>query len=166
MKSREMIGVWLMIQSLLTATVYLVGIWYIRRSTSKRYEEWDLNTTTISDYTVKYEIPKSVYQNFYDEHINDNEINSNHGSDVSAMFERDSVLYAFKKHLKRNIEDKLTYMNQVTDDQRNIIKVSEINFIFENTPVVNMLIDRGNALDVLNDDKAQRIENRIKEHLM
>ena len=35
-------------------------------NSSKKYNEWDEATTTIADYTVRYAIPKEVYENYRD----------------------------------------------------------------------------------------------------
>lgn len=164
LKEREKIGTWFMVQALLTTAIYLAGMYYIRNSTKERYEEWDQNTTTISDYTVKYDVPSSLYNTFIEEHGRGSGINSN-DSDISATFEKISPLYAFKKYLKRQIEGKLKYIEPVMYNNSDLIKVSEINFVFENTPVIKMLIDRGDALDIDNDEKVAKIENRIKEYL-
>lgn len=170
--TRQKIGIWLCIQAILTAVIYLAGIYYIKRRTSAKYEKWDQNTTTISDYTVLYEIPEQVYRDFSakrtfendDEEIHSDK-ESNRASDRSARYEKESKIYAFKKYLKREIEAKLLGIDPVIEDDSSLIRVSEIVFMFDNTSVINMLIDRGNALDADNDDKAQRIENKIKMHL-
>ena len=153
-----------MFQALLTAAVYLGGMYYIRESTRRRYKEWDLNTTTISDYTVKYDIPTSLYKEFLKDHERNSGSSVNDGNE-SASFEQESPLYAFKKFLKRFIEDKLKYLDHVIYDDNRLIKISEINFIFENTPVIRMLIKRGNALDVDNEEKVIQIEDKIKDYL-
>lgn len=153
-----------MVQALLTAAIYLLGMYYIRNSTKDRYEEWDKNTTTISDYIVKYNIPSALYNTFIKEHHRDSDINSDR-SDASAIFEKNSPIYAFKKYLKRQIEDKLKYIEPVMYKNPELIKISEITFVFENTPVINLMIKRGDALDVDNEEKAIRIEDKVKDYL-
>jgi hypothetical protein len=164
LRDRENIGIWMTCQAILTAIVYLIGIWYIKRSTSTRYEEWDQETTTISDYTVKYDVPSSLYDEFARLHEENSDRNSSN-SDVSTQYEADSTVYAFQKKLKEEIEDKLYYMEPVTKDPRGIVTVSEINFIFENTDIINMLMSRGAALNSNNDEKAKKIEKKIKDYL-
>lgn len=155
---------WFAIQIIITSLVYLAGIFWIRWKTKKRYEEWDINTTTISDYTVRYEIPYQVYHSFISRRIEDHELGSNR-SDVSAQFEKESTIYAFKKYLKRKVEQRLKDIPYELEDDDSLIQVSEINFVTENTHVVKLLVKRGDALDVKNEQKAQRIEKQIKDYL-
>ena len=36
----------------------------IKLTASKKFHEWDGETTTIADYTVKYEIPEVEYEHY------------------------------------------------------------------------------------------------------
>ncbi|CAI2376938.1 unnamed protein product [Moneuplotes crassus] len=164
LKERAEIGNSLMVQALLTAGVYLAGMWYIRKSTKDRYEEWDRKTTTISDYTVKYNVPEVVYKDFLLSHGMYTNFQPSDG-DISAEFEQESPIYAFKKELKRQVEDKLRQSSPVIYDSDDLIEISEINFTFMNTEVISMLIERGDALDTENESKVIEIENKIKDYL-
>lgn len=104
-----------MIQALLTAGVYLLGMWYIRNSTKQRYEEWDLKTVTISDYTVKYDVPERLYEKYLEEHATSAGALASE-SDFSTEFEQESPLYGFKKTLKREVERKIKEVNPIMYD--------------------------------------------------
>jgi hypothetical protein len=67
--------------------------------------------------------------------------------------------------LKQEIEDKIRDMEPVTGDTRGILGVSEINFIFENADVISMLLHRGETLECNHGNKAEKIENQIKDYL-
>lgn len=113
-----------------------------------------------------YRIPKKQYTDFVDsERHHDIESSFHNESDVSMNFERESILYRFKKMLKREIEGKLKEQDFVNENNNDRIKISEITFNYENTDIINMMIQRGNALDVDKTEKARKIENKIKEKL-
>ena len=113
-----------------------------------------------------YRIPKKQYTDFVDsERHHDIESSFHNESDVSMNFERESILYRFKKMLKREIEGKLKEQDFVNENNNDRIKISEITFNYENTDIINMMIQRGDALDVDKTEKARKIENKIKEKL-
>jgi len=61
---RERINYWLTGQMLLVTLVYLIFIGLVKVSNSRRYNDWDAETTTIADYTLRYEIPRVVYDKY------------------------------------------------------------------------------------------------------
>ena len=54
--------------NILVVTVSFLSFMYcIHKKNVEQYNEWDGDTITISDYTMRYEIPPSVYEYFWDE---------------------------------------------------------------------------------------------------
>ena len=81
--------------------VYLIFLWLIERSNKKAYTEWDNLTTTISDYTMRYKIPKRVFEKYRDEIYKPNS---------------DGLIYSFKGYLTERIEEFLRQQKQVTSE--------------------------------------------------
>jgi len=165
LENRKNIGIYLSIQSMLTCLVFIFGVVWIKYSTSKRYEEWDNQTTTISDYTVMYRIPEQLYHNFTVDVKLDTQTQEYRDIEESSEFERKSMLYLFQNHLKRKIEQELLKLDFVLTDNNDLIRISEINFKFEDTEVLKLLIKRGKALNSNNTSKAKKIEDEIKQYL-
>lgn len=173
LKDREYIGMWLSIQAILTAVIYLLGIYWIKYSTSKRYQEWDVNTTTISDYTLMFKIPQEIYRDFVLKRKDGVDIEADLASGINdsrteRSFEsprNDSILYGFKKYLKREFEEKLRSLPAVTDSDDREIVVSEINFSFDNTTIIDLLTKRAQAILSDKDDKVLEIEQKIKDYM-
>lgn len=69
-------------------------IYYLRNNTIIKQVEWDVATTTAGDYTVDMKITHSQYSHFINQY--------------SQQYRDDPQGYGLKKHLKNEIEDKLT----------------------------------------------------------
>ena len=80
------------------AVLFLLAMAMMIKRSSEQYTEWDLNTTTISDYTVRYQIPENLY-NYYSNSVYPQEV----GGDP-----KESKIYSFKRFLKREVEKLLS----------------------------------------------------------
>ena len=87
--------------------VIFLGFCYIvNRKLKSKYIEWDHKTTTISDYTVKFDIEEEVYEKFVDYVYDLNE----------AEYSKESRVFVFKKFLKEEITKMLKNENVVRYD--------------------------------------------------
>ena len=55
-----------MLKFCLLLFAYIAFLIFLRFRTSNEYTEWDLATTTISDYTMLYRIPEKIFNEFKD----------------------------------------------------------------------------------------------------
>lgn len=145
----------------------MIGVWFIHKSTIWRNKEWDLKTTTISDYVIKYDIPVDFYENF--DFKSSNKLSKDARTDQGRDYEDDdlfeSKLYCFKKYLKRELEERLKQEDFVIKDSDSLIEISDITFMFQNTEIIDMLINRSGVLYSGNDDKILRYENQIRDYI-
>ena len=87
--------------------VIFLGFCYIvNRKLKSKYIEWDHKTTTISDYTVKFDIEEEVYEKFVDYVYDLNE----------TEYSEESRVFVFKKFLKEEITKMLKNENVVRYD--------------------------------------------------
>ena len=94
MEWRQYINWYLTVQILAVAFVYSVFIILIKWNASKKYYEWDQETTTIADYTISYKIPDVEY----DYYVNDVWPYENRPDDET------NVNFGFSKYLKKEFE--------------------------------------------------------------
>ena len=83
----------MVIQLVLVALLYSLFIILVKLNSSKKYNEWDNATTTIADYTLKYDIPEAIYAKYRDE--------------IFPTEEHKNVNYGFTCYMKREFEDVL-----------------------------------------------------------
>lgn len=50
--------------TIINAVLYWITLEYMDRSARRGFEEYDTNSTTISDFTVKYTIPPGLYEKY------------------------------------------------------------------------------------------------------
>ena len=88
---RYMINVTMAIQLICITLIYEFFIFLIKRSNSTKFNEWDQETTTIADYTLKYTIPPSIYEKYKTE--------------VFPTSGHENVNYGFSCFLKEEFEE-------------------------------------------------------------
>ena len=69
------------------AVTFVVGMFIINRKLKAEYSTWDMQTTTLSDYSLKLKIPKDLFSKFLMKHFD---------TEVPTM-------YAFKNWMKAKI---------------------------------------------------------------
>ena len=73
---------------------FMIMVYYLRNSLRLEQVDWDVSIVTAGDYSVDMKITQQQYSYFRDHHL--------------ADYREDSTGYAFKKHLKMELEEKLT----------------------------------------------------------
>lgn len=109
---------------------FLVMNFYLRRMTQIKHVEWDVATVTAGDYTVDMKINQRQYFTYMEEH--------------SHRYPQDPAGYGLKKHLKHEIEDKLT--NEVASlgfENIDRVRIADIQFSYKNAALINGLKVRG-----------------------
>lgn len=91
-------GKWISYQIIAVVVIYLLFMFIINRTTSAKFTKWDITTTTICDYSLKYSIPREIYTNFIKNIYQ--ELEDTRG----VPYWDDSVGYAFKRYLRSEFE--------------------------------------------------------------
>ena len=85
-KTKTTLNQILTIEVILINIIFLAFCYLINQRLKRKYIEWDHKTTTISDYTVKFEIPEELYEKYIDYIYDLNE----------SEFSNESRVFAFK----------------------------------------------------------------------
>ena len=75
----------LTIQVIIVVIIYLIFMCLMNNNLIDKYEEWDMNTTTISDYVLEYPIPKGLYMDFVNSEYKENPIEYAGDTEVFAF---------------------------------------------------------------------------------
>ena len=161
-EDRNVLNIWFTVQVLLTCLSFLGFLFFLRKQTSKEYNEWDMQTTTISDYTMMYKIPESVYLNFKDniypvqweQHLRKSlstgimrqKTNRDDNPFDIAEIKEESLAFSFKIYLKSEFEGILKDTEHVKFDDDSLIEISHIHLFFDHSTIHHLLIERGEAL--------------------
>ena len=93
LKEKSSIGTKLTVQTIIIIVLLMVASYYFRVRGSEQYKQWDKDTKTIADYTVKLEIPKRAYDYFLKEE-----------EPKRRKFPQESTNYRFKEYLREEVE--------------------------------------------------------------
>ena len=129
---------------------------FFRRKTKIDYKEWDMDTVTATDYAVECKITSDMYHKFKQEF----EVRLTMPRYENHKDEEYSLMYEFKQALRRSLEHQLTALPAV-GKELNKIEVAEINFSFNNTEVIKLLAERGDALKYGKVVRAREIEEKL-----
>ena len=77
---------------IVTTLAYLTFIIILDRENRENYRLWDMMTSTISNYTVKYKIPNKVFDTFVKKR-----------EEMNFLID-ENLMYAFKDYLRYEIE--------------------------------------------------------------
>lgn len=173
-------NIWFSIQVLLTTLAFLGFLFFLQRRTSYAYTKWDLETTTISDYTVLYHIPEDVFTDFRDNiyPVMLEQQRTRNRAMIQAMdsYEQDnnmrkdalqneSLIYLFKCYIKDEFEDILRNQKAVKNDDPSSIEISHVHLNFNNVTLMEYLAKRGSAIKSRDYDTKFKIENEIVEYI-
>ena len=130
----------------------LVYIDYIRSVQVTKYIDWDVKTITAGDYTIEFDIDKSVYYRFLEQfHDKSNPI---------------SEIAQFRLFLKDELEHRITEMPSLgldgPEDEGQPIRIAIITFAFDNYKVINWLRERGTYIKNEDWPRLERVNNDIK----
>lgn len=133
------------------AIFFVVFIDYLSRIFKNQYIEWDVKTITAGDYSVELEITEKMWKNFLQSHY--------------KKEKGKTKLHQFRNYLQRELEERLTEMPDLgyEDETPERIYISLITFAFDNSELINLLKDRGNAIKFEKWDLMRDINKRINE---
>ena len=161
---RDKLSIWFSVQIMLTTIAFIAFLMFLKWKTSREYTSWDVETTTISDYTMKYQIPRKIFDDFKKniypttQHIQEN------GMLKLDQNPNENVIYAFKCYLKNEFEEILRNSEHVKFADESLVEISHIHLNFNHVQLQHMLEDRGAAIKVNNVDKKAKIEKDITEY--
>lgn len=123
---------------------------FLNRQLSKKYTDWDLKTTTISDYAVKFDIPENLYERFGD-YIYEN----------NPEYSDCSKVYAFKQFLRDEITKMLKEEKSIITDDESKLGIVDIQFTFKHFRLIPLMTSRGKAIWEQNHVRRREIEKKI-----
>lgn len=169
LKDRDLINIWFSVQILLTTLCYIGFLYFLRRRTHLEYTQWDLETTTISDYTMEYTIPEKIFTDFRDNIYPTQQSQYTRKTPSSGLmrqksdrddyeqedvkYEQESLIYAFKLYLKNEFEGILKDTGYVQKNDNSLIEISHIHLGFDTVQLHYMLAERGEAIKKANHEK-------------
>jgi hypothetical protein len=130
------------------ALTLLSVIHYRQGSISIEKREWDLQTVTASDYTLEIKLSKEQIQTMR------NDIYQN----SFEYYESDGL--QVKLWLKKLLEEKLVELSG-----NNNGRISDINFAYHNSWLINKLRDRGDAIKYQQWDKLNEINREMTSRI-
>ena len=87
---------------------------------------WDVQTVTVTDYSVSWDIPPDMFEKFESEHS-------------------DNPVYEFKRAMIKDFEAILSDQPHVNKPEEMIV-INDIVFAFSNAKMINLLAERGTEL--------------------
>ena len=105
-----------------------------------KQDKWDTKTVSTGDYTLKYTIPHNTFENFC------GRLREKYAGDPNAPEPGDiSYLFEYKLYLIDGIEEALAKAPAIQKRKQNV-RVANINFSFDNASLLNLLMERGEAI--------------------
>lgn len=171
---RDYLSIWFSIQILLTTLAFIGFLFFLRKRTSQEYTEWDVQTTTISDYTMQYEIPEAIFNDYKERIYRDKKISSSIKDNFSSPrdapikseeYEEENLLFGFKIFLKNEFEKVLTETEPVKSDDKSLISIAHIHLGFDHTYIHSLLESRGSAIKNGKVEKKEKLEKQIVDYI-
>jgi hypothetical protein len=190
-KSLQMILVWTII---LSAIIYFFGLEWYDYYSDKHLKNYDQSTTTSSDFTCEYILPKGMYDDFKTKILPSFLLEHKKISDIEytplAVFKQyliNGIRHVFirdnpeesgeeyKDNDENVLNDLLEHLssNWPTDDElssrnfaslpKNVNKIADINFTFDNREMLNLLTKRGSAVENKEQSKVNLIQKEIDD---
>ena len=101
LKERTQWNKFLTIQIVVVVVVYLIGMYLINLHTSEKFKEWDLQTTTITDYSILFDLKE--HPDLYPYFIRN--IYQTQADKDGVFYKVDPINYAFKRFLRSEITE-------------------------------------------------------------
>lgn len=176
-----MLSIWFSTQILLTTLSFIIFLFFLSRRTSQEYTEWDVQTTTISDYTMQYEIPGAIFNDYKEKVYRSQkaqmdkkfssatqtleEEKKKDSESIEEIYQEEAFIFGFKQYLKNEFEAVLKDTEPVRFQNNNLINISHIHLGFDHTKIHSMLQNRGTAIKSGNIEKRNKIEKKILEYI-
>ncbi|CDW91332.1 UNKNOWN [Stylonychia lemnae] len=165
---------------IIQAIIFTYFIQQFKKRASEKYEEWDLATTTTSDYTVEFKIHKEMFDAFCQKDkelrakltlTEENDILERQnfkGSLFRDTLKRNksnilnsSRIFRFKEHLINEIEQILAMRPACVDPEIKRIKIVDVVFAFKSSVIIRKLMDRGTYIMSSEQDKIIKVEQEL-----
>lgn len=148
---RQVEGLFIGCMGVFMALFFVVFIDYLRSIFKNQYVEWDVKTITAGDYSVELKVTEKMWKNF-----------------LRTQYKREvgkTKLHQFRNYLQRELEDRLTEMPDLgyEEETPEKINICLITFAFDNSELINLLKERGNAIKFEKWDKMRVINKKINE---
>ena len=133
-------------QVVVSVLLLLVYFHYTHSKLKSKFKEWDKNTTTIEDFTVKCEINQQLFDNF-----------------ILKVFKpspNENPIYAFKTYLRDEIS-KIINQGNVQSDALTESRIVDIEFTFSNILLLELMQSRAHAIEEKDEAKRIKIEGEI-----
>ncbi len=127
---------------------YLI-IYYRSRLSNILYKLWDINSVTPGDFTVEYQIPRDLYDEYIRRHPLENP--------------DESKGLGFKIWFRKNIEKVISARDPVLSSERSDHRVAYISLAYKNQALLKLLTKRGGFIDNAQWAKAQLVEEQINQ---
>lgn len=140
--------------------LFLIVIYYFKKSSTLLQLDWDISTITPGDYTLQLEITTDMWEHYLKEHYHKDDLES---QGVSSAF-------ALKTYMKKEIERILTNTLKnlrlgANEALKGIkiqeVKIADISFAFNNAELINLLRERGGYIAGQSYDEMRKVEAKI-----
>ena len=147
LKNRDTINKVLVTECAFIIWILLEYFHFTHKNLKEKHKEWDIKTTKIQDYTLKFDIPQQLYDNFI--------------QNVYKAETNENPVYAFKKFLHDQICELINKNKQITSDDTSEIKIIDIEFTFKNILLYGQMRKRAKAIKKKDDEKRLKLETKI-----
>jgi Glu-tRNA(Gln) amidotransferase subunit E-like FAD-binding protein len=128
--------------SVFIACLFMIVIYFYKKSSTLQQLEWDMSTITPGDYTLQMEITTNMWNYFLKEVYEKNDMEA----------QGISRAYALKTYLKNEVEKILSeallkHKQEHPEEMKSIkisqVKIADVAFAFNNAELINLLRERG-----------------------
>ena len=126
LKNRVIINKVLVAECIFVILILLGYFHFTHQNLNEKHKEWDIKTTKIQDYTLKFDIPQQLYDSFI--------------QNVYKAETNENPVYAFKKFLHDQFCELINKNKQITWDDTSEIKIVDIEFTFKSSNQISSVI--------------------------
>lgn len=144
--------------NILIGLIFLIMLRFWRKRTEIEFREWDMDTVTVTDFTVETKIKSLMFERFKIEFSQRAQRERIEGLDPKNY----SLIYFFEQELRKTVEDALSREAKINKDLQRV-EIAEVCFNFNNSKIIQLLVKRGNALKNGQAVKAREIEEEIEK---
>lgn len=147
----------------LCGLIFLVTIFYLKRTSGLDFQKWDLDTLTAGDFTIEITVSDEMWTQFNVQlgthaQLPRGQAAPNH-TDVGLP------VVTFEAFMEAKICEKLNALPKVTKSwkQEDKIKIANITFGFDNPKLLALLTERGSLVSGGKLEKVPAVNEKIQE---
>jgi len=145
--------------SAFAAVVFLIVVFYLKRTNDIDFQKWDIDNMTTSDFTVEYTVTEEMW-NLFTVQL------GSHATLPTGASAPDHVglglpVVTFEAFLEHYLTRKLNRMPKIIEDVE--IKIANISFGFANQELLHLLKQRGSMIAVGKFEKVPALNEKIQE---